>query len=171
MPSAAGSPSAPTGGRPVAAPACTPPPHSLHKWDSQSYNLLKFSTFGSRVIAKISKNLGRNVVVTINNHYKDPSELLAINVNDLNTVLHSADLLLAVLSAVFFTAVKTSTTGRNCCTYGGNHKANYEGCPKMPQAKEVEKTPQLLKLSYRNDNTASTCTALMTTQLVPALLS
>ncbi|KAF2357068.1 Reverse transcriptase domain [Trinorchestia longiramus] len=42
------------------------------------------------------------------------------------------------------------TTGRTCCNCGGNHTANYGGCPKIKQAKEVEKTRQMQKLSYRD---------------------
>ncbi|KAF2344352.1 hypothetical protein FHG87_024892 [Trinorchestia longiramus] len=29
------------------------------------------------------------------------------------------------------------TTGRTCCNCGGNHTANYGGCPKIKQAKEI----------------------------------
>ncbi|KAF2352550.1 hypothetical protein FHG87_016692 [Trinorchestia longiramus] len=42
------------------------------------------------------------------------------------------------------------TTGQNCCNCGGNHTANYGGCPKMKQAKEMEKTCQTQKLSCRD---------------------
>ncbi|KAF2348762.1 Endonuclease/exonuclease/phosphatase [Trinorchestia longiramus] len=42
------------------------------------------------------------------------------------------------------------TTGRTCCNCGGNHTANYGGCPEIKQAKEVEKTRQIQKLSYRD---------------------
>ncbi|KAF2343645.1 hypothetical protein FHG87_025599 [Trinorchestia longiramus] len=42
------------------------------------------------------------------------------------------------------------TTGRTCCNCGGNHTANYGGYPKIKQAKEVEKTRQIQKLSYRD---------------------
>ncbi|KAF2363483.1 hypothetical protein FHG87_005767 [Trinorchestia longiramus] len=42
------------------------------------------------------------------------------------------------------------TTGRICCNCGGNHTANYGGCPKIKQAKELEKTRQIQKLSYRD---------------------
>ncbi|KAF2347349.1 hypothetical protein FHG87_021896 [Trinorchestia longiramus] len=44
----------------------------------------------------------------------------------------------------------SKTTGRICCNCGGNHTANYGGCPKIKQAKEVEKTRQIQKLSYRD---------------------
>ncbi|KAF2360612.1 Zinc finger CCHC-type, partial [Trinorchestia longiramus] len=33
-----------------------------------------------------------------------------------------------------------TTTGQICCNCGGNHTANYGGCPKIKRAKEVEKT-------------------------------
>ncbi|KAF2350043.1 hypothetical protein FHG87_019199 [Trinorchestia longiramus] len=42
------------------------------------------------------------------------------------------------------------TTRRNYCNCDGNHTVNYGGCPKMKQAKEVEKTRQIQKLSYRD---------------------
>ena len=44
-----------------------------------------------------------------------------------------------------------SNTGRpHCCNCGGPHTANYGGCPRMKEAKQVEKAHSLLKLSYRD---------------------
>ncbi|KAF2357200.1 hypothetical protein FHG87_012041 [Trinorchestia longiramus] len=37
---------------------------------------------------------------------------------------------------------------RSCCNCSGNHTANYGGCPKIRQAREVEKIRQIQKLSY-----------------------
>ncbi|KAF2347357.1 hypothetical protein FHG87_021886 [Trinorchestia longiramus] len=38
----------------------------------------------------------------------------------------------------------------SCCNYSGNHTANFGGCPKIRQAREVEKIRQIQKLSYRD---------------------
>ncbi|KAF2345167.1 hypothetical protein FHG87_024075 [Trinorchestia longiramus] len=38
----------------------------------------------------------------------------------------------------------------SCCNCSGNHTANYGGCPKIRQAREVEKIRQFRKLSYRD---------------------
>ncbi|KAF2346175.1 hypothetical protein FHG87_023070 [Trinorchestia longiramus] len=43
-----------------------------------------------------------------------------------------------------------SPSTRSCCNCSGNHTANYGGCPKIRQAKEVEKIRQVQKLSYRD---------------------
>ncbi|KAF2360596.1 hypothetical protein FHG87_008647 [Trinorchestia longiramus] len=43
-----------------------------------------------------------------------------------------------------------SPSTRSCCNCRGNHTANYGGCPKIRQAKEVEKIRQVQKLSYRD---------------------
>ncbi|KAF2344735.1 hypothetical protein FHG87_024509 [Trinorchestia longiramus] len=41
-----------------------------------------------------------------------------------------------------------SPSTRSCCNCSGNHTANYGGCPKIRQAREVEKIRQIQKLSY-----------------------
>ncbi|KAF2356011.1 hypothetical protein FHG87_013230 [Trinorchestia longiramus] len=210
---------------------------------------LAASTFGNWSIGKITKNLGRNLlVVTMDRHHEDPSELLKITEigpwkvkcrlpasqsisvgaigpfgedtsnEDLTEALNEAGFNGAVTERIFKSKekIKTSifkvifdsnslppyvrigyqqyrvntfigkpwqcykcqrfgysaafcrsaprcvvcsgphtsnecnkTTRRNCCNCGGNHTANYGGCPKMKQAKEVEKTLQIQKLSYR----------------------
>ncbi|KAF2359383.1 hypothetical protein FHG87_009860 [Trinorchestia longiramus] len=43
-----------------------------------------------------------------------------------------------------------SPSTRSCCNCSGNHTANYGGCPKIMQAREVEKIRQIEKLSYRD---------------------
>ncbi|KAF2356790.1 hypothetical protein FHG87_012454 [Trinorchestia longiramus] len=43
-----------------------------------------------------------------------------------------------------------SPSTRSCCNCSGNHTANYGGCPKIRQAREVEKIRQIQKLSYRD---------------------
>ncbi|KAF2361616.1 Zinc finger CCHC-type [Trinorchestia longiramus] len=43
-----------------------------------------------------------------------------------------------------------SPSTRSCCNCSGNHSANYGGCPKMRQAREVDKIRQVQKLSYRD---------------------
>ncbi|KAF2347409.1 hypothetical protein FHG87_021836 [Trinorchestia longiramus] len=43
-----------------------------------------------------------------------------------------------------------SQSTRSCCNCSGNHTANYGGCPKIRQAREVEKIRQIQKLSYRD---------------------
>ncbi|KAF2343780.1 hypothetical protein FHG87_025464 [Trinorchestia longiramus] len=43
-----------------------------------------------------------------------------------------------------------SPSTRSCCNCSGNHTANYGGCPKTRQAREVEKIRQIQKLSYRD---------------------
>ncbi|KAF2354681.1 hypothetical protein FHG87_014563 [Trinorchestia longiramus] len=166
---------------------------------------LAASNFGNWSIDKINKNLGRNLlVVTMERHYDNPSELLKITeigpwkvkyrlpasqstsvgvIGPFNKDTSNEDLTEALKDAGFngagaeriFRARKKSkhqclksaphcvvctgshtsnecnkTTGRNCCNCGGNHTANYGECPKMKQAKEVEKTPQIQKLSYRD---------------------
>ncbi|KAF2347399.1 hypothetical protein FHG87_021847 [Trinorchestia longiramus] len=211
---------------------------------------LAASTFGNWGIGKITKNLGRNLlVITMDRHYEDPSELLKITElgpwkvkcrlpanqstsvgvigpfgedtsnENLTGTLKEAGFNEAVAERIFKgkEKIKTSmfkvifysnsllpyvrigyqqyrvntyigkpwqcykcqrfghsaafcrsaprcvvcsgpytsnecnkTTGRNCCNCGGNHTANYGGCPKMKQAKEVEKTRQIQKLSYRD---------------------
>ncbi|KAF2354910.1 Zinc finger CCHC-type [Trinorchestia longiramus] len=49
-----------------------------------------------------------------------------------------------------------NTTGQNCCNCGGNHTANFGGCPKMKQAKEVEKIRQVQKVILQRCSKAST---------------
>jgi hypothetical protein len=44
----------------------------------------------------------------------------------------------------------TSSGTNACCNCGGAHTANYGGCPKFKQAKLVEKTRQLYKISYKD---------------------
>ncbi|KAF2359683.1 hypothetical protein FHG87_009563 [Trinorchestia longiramus] len=88
--------------------------------------------------------------------YEDPSELLKITEIGPWTVkcrlpasqsTSCCILFLAVLYAVApILSMSITTTGRNCCNCGGNHTANYGGCPKMKRAKEVEKTRQIQKL-------------------------
>ncbi|KAF2347690.1 hypothetical protein FHG87_021551 [Trinorchestia longiramus] len=43
-----------------------------------------------------------------------------------------------------------SPSTRSCCNCSGNHAAKYGGCPKIRQAREVEKITQIQKLSYRD---------------------
>ncbi|KAF2346306.1 hypothetical protein FHG87_022938 [Trinorchestia longiramus] len=43
-----------------------------------------------------------------------------------------------------------SPSTRSCCNCSRNHTANYGGCPKIRQAREVEKFRQIQKLSYRD---------------------
>ncbi|KAF2344205.1 hypothetical protein FHG87_025039 [Trinorchestia longiramus] len=43
-----------------------------------------------------------------------------------------------------------SPSTRSCCNCSGNHTANYGGCPKIRQAREVEKIRQIQKLSCRD---------------------
>ncbi|KAF2348350.1 Ribonuclease H-like domain [Trinorchestia longiramus] len=43
-----------------------------------------------------------------------------------------------------------SPSTRSCCNCSGNHTANYGGCPKIRQARGVEKIRQIQKLSYRD---------------------
>ncbi|KAF2348766.1 hypothetical protein FHG87_020480 [Trinorchestia longiramus] len=211
---------------------------------------LAASTFGNWNIGKITKNLGRNLlVVTLDRHYENPSELLKITEigpwkvkcrlpasqstsvrvigpfgedtsnEDLTEALKEAGFKGALAERIFKgkDKIKTSmfkvifdsnslppyvrigyqqyrvntyigkpwqcykcqrfrhsaafcrsaprcvvcsgphtsnecnkTTGRICCNCGGNHTANYGGCPKIKQAKEVEKPRQIQKLSYRD---------------------
>ncbi|KAF2368267.1 hypothetical protein FHG87_000976 [Trinorchestia longiramus] len=208
---------------------------------------LAASSFGNWGIGKITKNLGRNLLVTMDRHYEDPSELLNIteigpwkvkcrlpasqstsveiiepfgedtsnedltealkeagfkgavaerifkgkqkikttfkvifNSNSLspyvkigyqqyrvNTYIgkpwqcykcqrfgHSAGFCRSAPRCVVCSGPHTSnefnkTTGRKSCNCGG-HTANFGGCPKMKQAKEMEKTRQIQKLSYRD---------------------
>ncbi|KAF2354738.1 hypothetical protein FHG87_014509 [Trinorchestia longiramus] len=68
---------------------------------------------------------------------------------------HSAAFCRSAPSCVVCSGPHTSnecnkTTGRICCNCGRNHTANYGGCPKIKQAKEVEKTRHIQKLSYRD---------------------
>ena len=42
------------------------------------------------------------------------------------------------------------TGSPRCCNCGGPHTANYGGCPRMKQAKQVEKTRSCSKISYRD---------------------
>jgi hypothetical protein len=44
----------------------------------------------------------------------------------------------------------TSHGTASCCNCGGNHTASYGGCPKLKQAKMIEKTRQVYKLSYKD---------------------
>ncbi|KAF2344553.1 hypothetical protein FHG87_024691 [Trinorchestia longiramus] len=43
-----------------------------------------------------------------------------------------------------------SPSTHSCCNCSSNHTANYGGCPKIRQAREVEKIRQIQKLSYRD---------------------
>ncbi|KAF2349184.1 Reverse transcriptase domain [Trinorchestia longiramus] len=43
-----------------------------------------------------------------------------------------------------------SPSTRSCCNCSGNHTANHGGCPKIRQARKVEKIRQIQKLSYRD---------------------
>ncbi|KAF2362879.1 hypothetical protein FHG87_006371 [Trinorchestia longiramus] len=161
-------------------PVDDPPNKSFLSNEIKLAKALAASTFGNWGIGKITKNLGRNLlVITMDRHYEDPSELLktteALGRSSVGFQLiraplwelldplcykcqrfgHSAAFCRSAPRCVVCSGPHTSnecnkTTGRTCCNCGGNHTANYEGCPKIKQAKEVEKTRQIQKLSYRD---------------------